>query len=115
MRGWPRDSFFFFSSRRRHTRCSRDWSSDVCSSDLAALRRQVPDVLVLCAGEGPMRPAIEQQIAFHGLRDTVMLLGHRLDVPALLARAQVACLPSHMEALPNAVIEAMAAGLPVVA
>src|SRR2546422_9414782 len=27
--------FFFFSSRRRHTRCSRDWSSDVCSSDLA--------------------------------------------------------------------------------
>src|SRR6266436_1936117 len=28
--------FFFFSSRRRHTRCSRDWSSDVCSSDLEA-------------------------------------------------------------------------------
>src|SRR5205809_1879073 len=32
-RGWI-DLFFFFSSRRRHTRCSRDWSSDVCSSDL---------------------------------------------------------------------------------
>src|SRR5256884_2047895 len=30
-RGW---GLFFFSSRRRHTRCSRDWSSDVCSSDL---------------------------------------------------------------------------------
>src|SRR5256884_802625 len=29
--------FFFFSSRRRHTRCSRDWSSDVCSSDLHIL------------------------------------------------------------------------------
>src|SRR2546422_11604511 len=29
--------FFFFSSRRRHTRCSRDWSSDVCSSDLLVL------------------------------------------------------------------------------
>src|SRR5690606_40559757 len=28
-------SFFFFSSRRRHTRFSRDWSSDVCSSDLS--------------------------------------------------------------------------------
>src|SRR2546429_1685888 len=28
---------FFFSSRRRHTRCSRDWSSDVCSSDLKAI------------------------------------------------------------------------------
>src|SRR5216684_7305288 len=30
-------NFFFFSSRRRHTRCSRDWSSDVCSSDLDSL------------------------------------------------------------------------------
>src|SRR5690554_7582370 len=30
--------FFFFSSRRRHTRCGRDWSSDVCSSDLAMIR-----------------------------------------------------------------------------
>src|SRR4030043_1901199 len=30
---------FFFSSRRRHTRCSRDWSSDVCSSDLERLER----------------------------------------------------------------------------
>src|SRR2546429_43098 len=29
---------FFFSSRRRHTRCSRDWSSDVCSSDLGGRR-----------------------------------------------------------------------------
>src|SRR3989442_12694933 len=36
--------FFFFSSRRRHTRCGRDWSSDVCSSDLfssEAIRREV--------------------------------------------------------------------------
>src|SRR2546429_6485950 len=33
--------FFFFSSRRRHTRCSRDWSSDVCSSDLLALDARV--------------------------------------------------------------------------
>src|SRR5437899_7248908 len=30
-------SFFFFSSRRRHTRCLSDWSSDVCSSDLQRL------------------------------------------------------------------------------
>src|SRR5690606_40616202 len=33
--GWK--YFFFFSSRRRHTRFSRDWSSDVCSSDLPAV------------------------------------------------------------------------------
>src|SRR6266852_3871790 len=34
---------FFFSSRRRHTRCYRDWSSDVCSSDLTKLIRQIRD------------------------------------------------------------------------
>src|SRR2546429_6768597 len=41
---------FFFSSRRRHTRCSRDWSSDVCSSDLVCsgfvgLRHEVVGLL----------------------------------------------------------------------
>src|SRR2546429_3615337 len=35
---WRWECCFFFSSRRRHTRCSRDWSSDVCSSDLAQVR-----------------------------------------------------------------------------
>src|SRR2546422_9106034 len=34
-------AFFFFSSRRRHTRCSRDWSSDVCSSDLLIARKDM--------------------------------------------------------------------------
>src|SRR2546422_2460951 len=42
--------FFFFSSRRRHTRCSRDWSSDVCSSDLDGylchLQEPFGDVLI---------------------------------------------------------------------
>src|SRR2546429_3032255 len=44
--------FFFFSSRRRHTRCSRDWSSDVCSSDLAqvASSREYPDRPVIGVG-----------------------------------------------------------------
>src|SRR6266436_794214 len=42
--------YFFFSSRRRHTRCSRDWSSDVCSSDLLKrLRRDRIDVYQLHA------------------------------------------------------------------
>src|SRR2546429_9874537 len=43
----------FFSSRRRHTRCSRDWSSDVCSSDLSvpveAIARAVDDRTALVA------------------------------------------------------------------
>src|SRR3989337_4522165 len=37
-------AFFFFSSRRRHTRCYRDWSSDVCSSDLDQILVQLPGV-----------------------------------------------------------------------
>jgi glycosyltransferase involved in cell wall biosynthesis len=82
---------------------------------VARLKPEFPDLLVLCAGEGSMRAIVEQQIAHHGLRETVLLLGHRMDVPALLARAQVAVLPSHAEGLSNALIEAMAASLPVVA
>src|SRR5271165_1885750 len=50
------DYFFFFSSRRRHTRFSRDWSSDVCSSDLAA-RPCAGDVAV---GLGRRRPGLIQ-------------------------------------------------------
>src|SRR2546429_7595989 len=37
--------FFFFSSRRRHTRCSRDWSSDVCSSDLLMMAWKIAPAL----------------------------------------------------------------------
>src|SRR5690606_41056847 len=40
---------FFFSSRRRHTRFSRDWSSDVCSSDLSAIRQVSAGILLLVA------------------------------------------------------------------
>src|SRR5262245_56053404 len=39
---WARSCAFFFSSRRRHTRCLSDWSSDVCSSDLVGSRNEKP-------------------------------------------------------------------------
>src|SRR5205814_5302483 len=42
----------FFSSRRRHTRCLSDWSSDVCSSDLAAQRDLVDKQAALATGTG---------------------------------------------------------------
>src|SRR5438128_9061653 len=54
--------FFFFSSRRRHTRCYRDWSSDVCSSDLLSCTRpdreqllQLNDVLVKACANDPKK------------------------------------------------------------
>src|SRR6266511_4703512 len=47
-----RDGFFFFSSGRRHTRFSRDWSSDVCSSDLFAVMLAVATVVYALTGLG---------------------------------------------------------------
>src|SRR5690606_40505589 len=46
--------FFFFSSRRRHTRFSRDWSSDVCSSDLSLAQIETQYSSVVCPS--PMAP-----------------------------------------------------------
>src|SRR2546429_1908715 len=50
---WPPPFVFFFSSRRRHTRCSRDWSSDVCSSDLSACALEKVARWVGCAAAYP--------------------------------------------------------------
>src|SRR5207247_7515355 len=54
--------FFFFSSRRRHTRSTRDWSSDVCSSDLVLVKAPKPVTLFerLTKGRAP-RKAPEAQ------------------------------------------------------
>src|SRR5439155_9359416 len=45
-------TFFFFSSRRRHTRWPRDWSSDVCSSDLHEVIFHVPPSGLSCSWNG---------------------------------------------------------------
>src|SRR5207245_5199729 len=58
--------FVFFSSRRRHTRCYRDWSSDVCSSDLHGAEHQA-QALLLPADLGIV-PA-DGQAQVHGARD----------------------------------------------
>ncbi|MFN2489105.1 MAG: glycosyltransferase [Actinomycetota bacterium] len=74
-----------------------------------------PDARFVVAGEGPERSALLAQIASAGLQEHVILLGNRDDVPELMARADLSVLPSRFEGLPSAIIEAMAAGLPVVA
>src|SRR3712207_9034483 len=56
---------FFFSSRRRHTRYWRDWSSDVCSSDLRLLRAVVGHLAV--TGTLSVGDTVLQQIVGHGL------------------------------------------------
>lgn len=74
-----------------------------------------PQAHVLLVGEGPERPAIEQAIRDRNLLDRVHLAGWRPDVPELLAAGYALVLSSHWEGMPNVVLEAMAAGLPVVA
>src|SRR5207245_5996690 len=76
---------FFFSSRRRHTRCYRDWSSDVCSSDLSmspAVDRAGRVVIAKCAST-PRDPS-------EGLMEGLGLLASELglDLPDLLARTE---------------------------
>jgi glycosyltransferase involved in cell wall biosynthesis len=66
-------------------------------------------------GDGPERREVESEIARLGLSDAVELAGRRPDVPEILAASQVFVLASRSEGFPMAVLEAMAAGLPVVA
>lgn len=74
-----------------------------------------PNVKLLLVGQGIEQDAVEGQIRETGLSDTVKLLGQRSDVPDLLASADLFVLPSHFEGLPLALLEAMAAVVPVVA
>lgn len=67
------------------------------------------------AGDGPRLAELRKLASALGVAERVAFLGHREDVPALLAHADAFVLPSRSEAFPNGVIEAMAAGLPVVA
>jgi glycosyltransferase involved in cell wall biosynthesis len=70
---------------------------------------------LVLAGEGVMREELEAQIARLSLGDSVALAGEVADVPALLRETDVYVQPSFQEGMPNSVLEAMAAGLPVVA
>jgi L-malate glycosyltransferase len=82
---------------------------------VARLPEKLRHVHFLCAGEGPEREFLTERIARLGLTERVLLLGHRLDIPGILARCSAACLCSSAEGLSNALMEAMAARLPVVA
>ncbi|MBI5631762.1 MAG: glycosyltransferase [Elusimicrobia bacterium] len=81
---------------------------------LALLKTRYP---VRCAilGEGPQRPVLEKLIRKLNLERHVWLLGERPDVVHWLSSFDLFALPSLWEGLPNALLEAMALGLPVVA
>ncbi len=73
------------------------------------------EVEFLLAGDGPLRSELEREAQTLGIGNRVIFLGDRRDIPAVMASLDVAVLTSDSESLSNVILEAMAAGLPVVA
>ncbi len=85
----------------------------IWAADLLKVVRD--DVHLLLIGDGPERESLEMFRYECRIEDRVHFLGNRRDVPQLLKIAELLWLPSAFEGLPNAILEAMATGLPVVA
>jgi len=79
------------------------------------IQQQMPNVEFLLAGDGPLRAELEREAQTLGIGDRVVFLGDRRYIPAVMASLDVAVLTSDSESLSNVILEAMAAGLPVVA
>lgn len=79
------------------------------------VKEKFPESRFLLAGDGEMRPFFEDQVRALGLGEMFVFLGHRADIPQLLSCCDIGVLASKSEGLPNAVLEYLAAGLPVVA
>jgi glycosyltransferase involved in cell wall biosynthesis len=74
----------------------------------------VPDAVFVVAGDGPERESLQLKARELGVEARVLFLGHRRDVPDLLACCDLFVLPSLFEGLPVSILEAMAAGKPVI-
>ena len=84
-------------------------------SAVAAARQVYPDLLGVIAGEGPLKEKLTTQARDLGLLpEGLRFLGYCQDVPGLLKSADIFMLTSDYEGFPNAILEAMAAGLPVI-
>ncbi len=88
---------------------------DVLLEGLASLAAGGSQFELSIAGSGSEGPRLVEMAARLGLSERVRFLGEVADVPGLLARAHLAVHPSRSEGLCNAILEAMAEGLPVVA
>ncbi len=81
----------------------------------ARLRNRLHNFELVLVGDGPLRPELEHQAEELGIGDLVQFLGDQQDIPAVLATLNVTVLPSASESLSNAILESMAAGVPVIA
>jgi glycosyltransferase involved in cell wall biosynthesis len=82
---------------------------------LTACRSVKGDFVLLVVGDGELRSTVECSVSKGGSGHSVVLAGERVDVPEILAASDVFVLSSRKEGLPYTIIEAMVAGLPVVA
>jgi glycosyltransferase involved in cell wall biosynthesis len=85
---------------------------------MAAVRDLIPrhpDLHVLLVGDGPLRENLQSWVAKENLASRIHFAGRRDDVPSIFKAAELFVLSSLWEGLPNVVLEAMAAGIPVVA
>jgi glycosyltransferase involved in cell wall biosynthesis len=96
-------------------RLSEEKRPDLFVETCARVAARVPGLRVLVAGVGPLEAAMRRRIAETGTGETIRLLGRREDVPALMRIASLLLLTSSLEGMPNVVLEAQVAGLPVVA
>jgi len=76
---------------------------------------RLPATEFILVGDGAFRSELERETKDLGIGDRVHFLGERRDIPAILASLDVSVLPSASESLSNAILESMAAGIPVVA
>ena len=76
----------------------------------ARVLKQAAHARFLIVGNGALKAALKAQVTQLGLADKVLFLGQRADIPEILAATDISVLTSDHEGLPNAVIEAMAAG-----
>lgn len=76
--------------------------------------KRISNACLILVGDGELRQSIEDYIAFLGIKDKVLLLGNRNDVPELLQAANMFLFPSIWEGLPVSVVEAQATGIPCI-
>ncbi len=79
------------------------------------VQQQVPQAQLVLVGSGPIQPQLTQMAEALGIRESVEFAGLQSDVVAQLHKASIAILPSRWEGMPNAVLEAMACGIPCIA
>ncbi|MEZ4736419.1 MAG: glycosyltransferase family 4 protein [Caldilineaceae bacterium] len=109
--GIPIDAKVITTVARLHTQKGHTYLLEAVPTIL----QQVPNAHFVFVGDGILCEQIHQQIHQLGIEDHIHMIGVRQDIPYILANSDLFVLPSLWEGLPNVILEAMAAQVPVVA